>query len=429
MKPLIVVLLIPVLLAAQSTTIGGRVTAGGKVFSSGTGGYTIYGNWTGGGSTVTVSDADCSTGDDTSTVQGKFNALSSNDTLDFQNATNPCDIGSAGISRSGITNVRYTTSVTPPAGGTFRGVAAGIYSTDESTLIYLSGCNNCLIDKLKINLNGTKGQAVKVHHSSGFSVQNVEAFDAIYDAAGAPYALLKTGDCQNYWLVANNLHDATGIAGGEGVRGIWAGVGNEYDTTPHILNNTVADTGHTGIVSESQGPVVTGNQITNCVTQGTGMKFVPRGAAADATWDSNTVTNTVGAAMQVDASTVKPDHIYIRTNSFVSCGASPQNFGGFYLSGSTSGGTQNVTFSGNTLNTCRSVGAMNNSHHIIVLNNTITNPQGGDGSNVNIENDNTDVHVTNSGNANVFDGTSTDIWEDDIQIAMLPLRILALVRK
>jgi hypothetical protein len=428
MKPLIGVLVIPTFLLAQGVIISGRVAVSGRVFSGGASGYTIYGNWTGGGSTVTVSDADCAAGDDTSTIQGKFNAVATNGTLDFQNTTNPCDIGSAGISRSGITNVRYTTSVTPPAGGTFRGAAAGLYSTDESTLIYLSGCNDCLIDKLKVNLNGTKGQAIKVHHSSGFSVQNVEAYDAIHAASGPPYALLKTGDCQNYWLVGNNLHDATGVEGGEGVRGIWAGVGNEYDTNGHILNNTVADTGHTGIVSESQGPTVTGNSISDILTQGTGMKFIPKGVAADAIWDSNTVTGTVGAAMQLDASAVKPD-IYIRTNTFVNCGASPSSFGGFYFSGSTSGGTQNVTFSGNSLNGCRSVGAMNNSHHIVVLNNTITNPQGGDGSNVNLENDNTDVHITSSGNANVFDGTSTDIWEDGIQIAMLLQRILAMVRK
>jgi hypothetical protein len=385
---------------------------------------TFYGGFTGGGTTVSVTDADCNTSDDTIAVQAKLSSVTNNGTLDFTNTTNPCDIGASGLSRPNMTNIRITTSVTPPSAGTIREVATGLYSHTYSTMLYLATCTNCLVDKLKINGNSKKGQGVFFHHGSGNSAQNLEIYSIAYDSGGSgPYAAIKIDDCDDCFAVGNNLHDFTGINGGEGVRGIWFGVGNEYSVRPTILNNTVTVTGHTGIVTGSQGPIVTGNLVTSVPVQGTCFKFIPRGAEADAAFDNNSCDSTRDGGFQFEPSpdAVQPDNVYFRNNQCKNVSTLASNtFGCFYISGSAGGGSYNLKITGNVITNTKAIANVNYGHNILFQNNTIISPNGADGNNVNLENNNDGVRLLNSGNANIHDGTSINIFEDGVQLAWLP---------
>jgi hypothetical protein len=409
-----------------ATTPATQGTGGGT--GSGTGDTTtVYGGFTGGGSTVTVSDADCNTGDDTTAVQAKLTSLANNGTLDFQNTTEPCDINTAGLTRASMTNIRITSTVTAPAAGHLRQTATGLYTPAYSSMLYLSTCTNCLVDKLKINGNSKKGQGVFFHHGSGNSVQNTEIYNIAYDSGGTgPYAAVKVDDCTDCFVVGNNLHDFTGVNGGEGVRCVWAGVGSEESIRPRILNNTCTVTGHTGIVTESQGPVVTGNLVTSVPEQGTCFKFIPRGAEVDATFDNNTCDSTKDGGFQFEPSPdgVQPDNVFYRNNQCKNVGTlSGDAFGCFYISGSAGGGSYNLKITGNVITNSKAIANVNNAHNILFQNNTIISPNGADGNNINLENDNDNITAINSGNVNIHSpacDACSNIFEDGVQLAWLP---------
>jgi hypothetical protein len=384
-----------------------------------------YGGFTGGGTTVVVSDSDCSGSDDTSTVQTRLNSLASNGTLDFQNTTHPCDINSNGLSRGTLTNVRITSSVTAPSGGHIRGIATGLYSTAYSSIFYVAYCVDCLVDKLIINANSTQGQGIFLHHTSNSSIQNNEVYDIAVGPTNVPYAAIKCDDCEDIWVAENSVHDTGGTSSGAGVRGIWVGVGGEYSVRPRIFDNIVSNTGHTGIVTESQNPLVTGNSVTTVTVQGTGYKFIPRGFQAEATFDYNSADTTLDACFQFEPSGVTGSNTYIRHNDFSNCGGSGTSFGGLYLSGATGGGSQNIVFTDNTLTSCRSVGALNNAHTVLLQDNTLVTPVSPDGGNVILENDDTDITVNNSGTIVMqggCTGTCSNIFQDGTQLASLPMR-------
>lgn len=386
------------------------ITGGGGTTTT-----TIYGGWTGGGTTRVVSDTTCNGTDDTAAVQAVINTAVSGDTIDFQNTTNSCDINVGSIGLTGGSNLRFTHSpTTHPTNGDIKGVSAARYNGAYSTIFILDTCTNCLVDKLKINAALTKGQGFFCHFCTNSSMQNNEIYNVHDDngGPGGPYAGLKCDGGSGNFIVSNNIHDTTGVYGGEGVRGIWAGAGGEYETNITIKDNTVANTGHTGIASESQNPLVTGNTISNQTVQGTCMKYIARGTSGDAVWDSNFCNNVVDAGgMQVDADTVKAQHIYVRNNNFKliasNCLVSSHCQGALYLSGAggSPSGNYNIIFTGNTTDQCFRLSSINNAHFVTYQNNIITNPRsfgGSDGTTIDLEDQDTDITVVNSGNVNVY---------------------------
>jgi hypothetical protein len=413
------VLVLLTAIVADAQTVSGAVRLVGHTRS---GPPVIYGGWTGGGATVTVSS--CGGTDDTTTLQNALNTLANNGTLDIT-ASTACAVNTAGIRKDDASNIRVTSSNNL---GTIKGVAAGAYSTEYSSIFELDTCTNCLVDKLTIDANNTLGQAFFCHFCVNSSAQNTEMKNVAWSAGSAAGAILRFDGGTGNHIRNNNVHDSGGVNGQDGARGIWGGVGGEYETNIAIVGNTVADTGHTGLVSESSGPTVTGNTVTNTIVQGTGMKFIPRGAVADAVWDNNTITGTVGAGIMIEPSAVHPAHIYVRGNTFNTIGDTGTTFGALYLSGAS--GAQNVTFSGNSITSAHAVANMNYASNILLQDNTITTPVGAEGGDVILETSNHDITVNNSGNvvmqgSGICDpatgGNCFNIFEDSIQLALAPL--------
>jgi hypothetical protein len=362
---------------------------------------TVYGGFTGGGTTITVSS--CTGTDDTATLQAALNSLSNNGTLDIT-ASTACAINTAGLTRSGLTNARITSS---NGLGVFKEVATGTYTPAYSSAILITSCTNCLFDKFKVDGNDKKGQALFCHFCTNSSAQNIEAYDIAYDAGGSgPYAAVKFDGGSGNFIVNNNLHDFTGVDGGEGVRCIWAGVGGEYETNITIKNNTCASPGHTGIVTEGSGPIGTGNIVINAITQGTGMKFIPSGPVADAVFENNTIDGTKDGGFQIDGSSVHPSRIDVRNNVFKNIGSIGSSFGALYLSGSgtlPSAGVQNVRFTGNQITNAKRLGNVNYGYDLLYQNNTVVS-----GSAVlELEDNASRVTVLNSGSVNIGTNIST----------------------
>jgi hypothetical protein len=384
---------------------------------------TIYGGFTGGGSTVVVDDTDCpGSGDSRAAIQTKITALSSGDTLDFQ-ATNTCDItAAAALAVTNKTNIRITTSVTPPTNGTLRATVTGLYLTPESALMHVLNCTNCLFDKLRINGNGKAAEGIFTEEGDHNSVQNVRGYGSIQDNTGTgAYAFIKAQNETDSFWVGNNISDLGGVAGGEGMRCFWIGVGSEPATRPTIINNTCASPGHSGIATESEAPVVTGNLINNVAVNGTCFKLIPKGSSAvTAVFENNTCDSTKDGGFQFEPLSARPTVLF-RNNICKNVSTLDTNsFGCFYISGSAGGGSYNLTITGNTITNTKAIANVNYGHNILFQNNTIISPNGADGNNVNLENDNDGVTLLSSGNANIFDGTSINIFEDGDQLAWLP---------
>lgn len=380
--------------ATTSGTGGGGGSGGGTT--------TIYGGFTGGGTTRTITDATCSNAsDDTAAVQAVLDLAVAGDTIDFTNTTNSCDISATGLLFNNHSNVRITASnATKPTTGNLR-ARAQITGTDEGAILDIDNCDSCLIDKIFFHGNTQIACAIFINNSTNFSIQNNEVSNFEENPLGAPFAGIKIDDLSdNFWVANNNIHDLGGTNGGEGLRGIWAGVGSRYVTNAHIIDNTVNNTGHTGIAVEGDGPIVTGNLISNTLVQGTCMKFIPRGASVDAVFDNNTCNRSYGAGLQVESDTVDATHIYVRNNQFILMSDQTvnggQSFGVLYLSGG-SGGGKNVVFTGNTLNQDRKVAAYNNTSNVLIQNNTILNGLGGFYTQIACEGNTSNVTIINSG--------------------------------
>jgi hypothetical protein len=329
--------------------------------------YTVYGGWTGGGPTVTVSN--CGGSNDTTAAQNALNALQPNGTLDFSGST-PCAINAPGITVSGKSNIRITQS---GAGG-LKGVASsGGYSGHESSLLYVENGNNILIDKLKVDCNNTHCEGIYLFNSTNSSIQYTEVFSiALGGTPDGPYAGIKCDACVNPWIMYNKVHDTGGDHTDASVRGIWCGVGDSRPcTNPTIEYNTTDNTGHTGIVSESSGPNVQFNTCTRAQSQGTGMKFIQRGAGALATWSNNTIDGTYSGGIMLESAD-NSGYTNVDGNTFRNIGATGTSFSALYFGGGQSLYSRHVRFRNNNVQNSKSVVNTNFVSDLLVDNTTVT---------------------------------------------------------
>lgn len=411
---------------AKAVCVKNNVGTWDSIVASGGGGTTpgptttVYGGWTGGGATVTVTDSDCATGDDTAAVQAKLNSLANNGTLDFTGTTNTCDINDPGLVHTiGWTNVRITQSGTKG----LKGISSTCYQdAHECALIYIEDCTNCLIDKLEINSNTTKG-AFYAYSWNNSSIQNMHVHN-VADGTTGPYAGIKCDNCVDIWIANNNVHDTGGVSPDvTGVRGIWCGVDvGRYCTRPTIISNTVANTGHTGIASEGQQIVMSNNTVSNILTQGTGLKMIPRGVASDNVFEGNSVTSTYNAGWQYDGSGTVPLSVSVRNNTFKDTSLSGCCFGAMYIANTSA--KNNVQFTGNTLINGRQVANIGYATNVLLQNNTIVTPGSG-GTEIGVESNAHDIVAINSGTVIIqggCTGTCSNLRQDGaILLATLPI--------
>jgi parallel beta-helix repeat protein len=288
-------------------------------------------------------------------------------------------------------------------------------------LLYIENCTNCLIDKVEINSNTTKG-AMYMYSWSTSSIQNNHVHH-VQDGTTGPYAAIKCDNCTDIWIANNNVHDTGGVSPDvTGVRGIWCGVDvGRYCTRPTIINNTVANTGHTGIASEGQQIVMSNNTVSSILTQGTGLKIIPRGTASDHVVEGNSVTNTWNAGFQYDGSGTDPLHLYVRNNFFTDISVSSATFGGLYVANSAQ--KRHVQFTGNTLTRCKLIAAAGHIDDLLIQNNSVITPVGSDGNSSTAEQFVTNMQSFNSGSIVIQGGCSgncSNIYQDGVQLASLP---------
>jgi hypothetical protein len=191
-----------------------------------------------------------------------------------------------------------------------------------------------------------------------------------------------------------------------GIRGIWMGKGQ---VELLVEDNEVSDTGHTCIAVEPASATVRRNKAYNSLTQGTLYKIslhpeTPYAGKID--FYENHAENSRNGGLMLEGASY--ESVEIRNNTFRNCGAQGTSFGALYTSQYW---TKNLRFHDNTIENCRSQGAMNCCDNCTIENNKITGE-----STLWLENDDKNITVRNSGNVHIGNNCS-NIWVDGQQKA------------
>lgn len=338
-------------------------------------------------------------GDDTSSFQAWVNTQPNNTIYEVR--------GSVGVNAQGIRLINRTNVTVRAAaeGGGFRAIGEGLYHTPFSSMIYCESFNGSSLERLKLDCSGKKAMGVNLMRSARTKLAGCEAWNIQGDSVGYPWAGIYGEQNADIEVDACHVHD-TGV----GVRGIWFGVGNRFDVRPHIHHCATRHTGHTGIVTESEGPHVHHNQVRDVYRDGTGFKFIARGQNVDALWDDNFVADTLSAGFMIEGSGVRPPKIYVRRWTANNCGAPGTTFGFLYVSNSQ--GVRNLELDGAILDNCRSIGAAQYLAEAVLRNVTVKN--GSDLFHYELNCNN--IRQSAAGRADIGQGV-TNIWVNGVKVA------------
>lgn len=336
-------------------------------------------------------------GDCTAAMQNWLNVQPNNAIWDIQGLAN---INTAGLRISSKTNVKLTSST----GGGFKAIGSGVYSTPFSSLFYSEGLASCSFESLKFLSNSRPVMGLFLNRSINCKILACESSLVAGGISGAPWAGIY-GERNSDTEVANCLVSALG----NGIRGIWFGVGDRFDIRPHVHHNTVRDPGHTGIVTESSGPNVHNNSVYNSLRDGTAYKFIPRGDLVDAMFDDNLADGTANAGFMIEGSGILPK-IFIRRFTANNCGQVGTTFGMLYISGSS--GTANVEVSDCILNSCQRIAAMQYATGITLKRNVTTNTP----AIVDLELNCTNIVLEQSGDVTIGNNCS-NVWVNGVKKA------------
>jgi hypothetical protein len=281
--------------------------------------------------------------DDTAALQSWLNQQPNDSIYDIQGTA---AINSQGVRVLGKVRVKITSS----NGGGFKAISNGPYTSPFSAMVYAEGFNESEFNGLKFNSNSKQAMGIFLLKSTRGKVLKCESWGVAQNPNGAPWAGIYGEQCTETEIGYCHVHDTAPT-----VRGIWLGVGDRRDSKPHIHHCKVERTGHTGIITEANGPYVHDNEVYDIPQHGTGYKFIPRGPADAAMWENNLVSGTGNAGFMMEGSTTDPP-IEIRNHTFKNCGADNTTFGGFYLVNGQ--GNTNLNIHDCSFENCRRLGAM-----------------------------------------------------------------------
>lgn len=336
-------------------------------------------------------------GDCTVALQNWLNVQPNNAIWDIRGLAN---INTAGLRISAKTNVKLTSST----GGGFKAIGNGAYSTPFSSLFYSEALTSCSFESLKFLSDGHPAMGLFLYRSTNCKILACESSGVAGGLSGAPWAGIY-GERNSDTEVANCLVTALG----NGIRGIWFGVGDRFDIRPHIHHNTVRDPGHTGIVVEASGPNVHNNSAYNVLRDGTAYKFLARGAVVDALFDDNLADGTAQAAFMIEGSGIYPK-TYLRRFAARNCGKIGSTFGMLYVSNAL--GVQNVEVSDCALTNCQRIAAMQYATNITFKRNTTANTP----ALVDLELNCVNIVLDQSGDVTVGPNCS-DVWVNGVKKA------------
>ena len=276
-----------------------------------------------------------------------------------------------------------------------------------SMLQFVNAIGSTMRD-LEIDGQGHSTQLMIVDGGEDNTIERCYLHDVGYQDTSDPTLAAMHSERSTRLRVAGNRIERTGGRSDidSGIRGIWLGKG-QIDVL--VEDNTVSDTGHTGIATEPASGIIRRNHVTNALTNGTGYKIMlhPEAPfAGNVEFYENVAENTANAGLMLEGAAY--ESIDVHHNTFRNCGKQGTSFGALYTSQWT---TRSLSFHDNVIEGCRSQGAMNRSDSCTIENNSITGE-----STLWLENDDTNITVNHSGQVMIGANVS-NVFVDGQQIA------------
>jgi hypothetical protein len=289
-----------------------------------------------------------------------------------------------------------------------RSMNAGQMGGPYGAMVVLHQALGWTVRDLEFDAAGNPTELLFINGGFDNLIQNCYLHDIKGNASGQPFAAIHSQVCVRLKVIGNRVERTD--SQGEGVRGIW--VPSRADTV--VENNKVSDTGHTAISVEGDGATIRGNEVRNVKANGTGLKIVYRIVRQSRSprmtrpmlVTGNLVDGSPNAGIMLENCAV--DGIDIDNNDFKRCGAQGTSFGALYSSSNAS----NIVFRNNRLDNCRSIAGLLNMQGIRLENNQAANGP----ATVNLEANNHDVRLTNSGTVQLGSNNS-NVWVDGKKVA------------
>jgi parallel beta-helix repeat protein len=239
---------------------------------------------------ISAFGARCDGSDDSAAVQAAINATPSGGTVTISCAA---AIGPSGIVLADKNSVTVTGS-----GGSsgLRALAATRQSAGgfSSVLFVVRNCANCVVKDLAIDNANVGAVGVGFDRCTGSTLQNVSVSNTGYPASAA---IVATGGSGNQFL--GNSVRSTGRISTDGTRGMWIGNGGtQTEQNATIANNTVTDTGATGIAAHVNNTAISENLVVNAY--GAGIKICPTsGLGGQSSIQGNTIRGSQFHGVQI----------------------------------------------------------------------------------------------------------------------------------
>ena len=346
-------------------------------------------------------------GDDAALIQGHLNNLPSGQVLMLSGMFN---VGST----IWLDGHEKELAGDPARQSGIRVTAQGMSGHYGSMLCSTPNAARCRLSALEFD--GQNKQTGIVFFDGGVDNEISDCFlhDVGSNPNGAPFGAIHSQNVAGLRVLRNLVERTGGIAGGEGVRGIYI-----CGSSCWIEGNTVRDTGHTGIAAEGGSVAVIGNLVERIAVQGTGFKMVYRaqnrrrysGHAAPTNlpplyFADNVCHSTKDEGLMLqDCGNAA---VLVERNQFIACGHQGSTFGAIYSSNQA----DNVTFRSNHVENCRSIAGLRNARNWTFTDTTIVN-----GSDVVYLEDNChQITLTRSGRAHIGSNVG-DVWVDGVKVA------------
>ena len=234
--------------------------------------------------------ARCDGSDDAGAVQAALNSVPSGGTV---LVSCKASIGQSGIVLADKSNVTVKGTGGDagfrPLGRT--GLGAGNFS---SVMFLIRNCTGCTISDLYIDAQNQAVDSIGFDRNTNSTLQNVTVLNTGYPANAAIVAVSGHGNK----FIGNTVKRCSGIDS-DGTRGMWIGNQGYTEYSPTISNNTVSETGWSGIAGHVINATITGNLSYDNL--GAGIKVVPaQGEGGQTLVQGNTLRGNRFHGLQVD---------------------------------------------------------------------------------------------------------------------------------
>jgi len=274
-------------------------------------------------------------------------------------------------------------------------------------MLWLRNATGSILRDLEIDAQGHSTTPIEVDGGQDNALERLYIHDIGFSGGDdGTLAAIHSESGTRLHVIGNRIERTGGNRDkDEGIRGIWLGKGQ---VDPLVEDNYITDTGHTCCAVEPCSGIIRNNRAYNSLTQGSLYKIIrhPQAAyAARVEFYGNYGENARHAGLMLEAADFESVEVY--GNIFKNCGEQGTTFGFLYTSQWT---TRNAHIHDNTVENCRSFGAMNRSDSCKIENNMITGE-----NTLWLESDDTNITVTNSGRVSVGSNCS-NIWVDGQQV-------------